>query len=63
MKADYRLKTTLLALAALLTIGFAGCAAARQAYSRGSRAEFMKDFDKAMTEYKAALDKEPGNTE
>src|SRR5438128_1097754 len=63
MNADYRLKTTtLLAVVALLAICAAGCAG-RHAYSRGLTAEVTKDFDTAMTEYKAALDKEPANIE
>ena len=63
MNADYRLKsTTLFALVAVFAIGLTGCAG-RQAYSRGSRAEITKDFDTAITEYKAALDKNPTNIE
>lgn len=63
MNADYRLKsTTLFALVAVLAIGLAGCAE-RQAYTRGTRAEITKDFDTAMTEFKAALDKNPTNME
>jgi general secretion pathway protein D len=63
MNADYRLKLTpLLALVAVLAIGLAGCAE-RQAYTRGTRAEITKDFDTAMTEFKAALDKDPANME
>jgi general secretion pathway protein D len=63
MNADYRLKSgSLFALVCLLAIGLTGCAA-KQAYTRGQHAEILKDFDTAMTEYKAALDKDPGNIE
>ena len=66
MNADYRLKPiTLLALAAVFAafaFGLTGCAA-QQAYKRGARAEVTKDFDAAMTEYKAAVDKNPTNIE
>jgi general secretion pathway protein D len=63
MNADYRLKSgSLFALVCLLAIGLAGCAA-KQAYTRGYHAEILKDFDTALTEYKAALDKDPGNIE
>src|SRR5204863_9583835 len=50
------------ALVGLLAISLTGCAG-RQAYTRGSRAEITKDFDTAMSEFKAALDKEPANIE
>ena len=63
MNVNYRLKLTpLLALVSLLAITLAGCAS-RQAYTRGTHAEITKDFDKALAEFKAALDKEPANTE
>jgi general secretion pathway protein D len=63
MNADYRLKTTtLLAVTALLAICLTGCAA-KKAYERGLHAEVIKNFDTAMTEYKAAFDKDPQNLE
>src|SRR5262249_62302387 len=63
MNADYRLKTTtLLAVTALLAICLTGCAA-KKAYERGLHAEVNKNFDTAMTEYKAAFDKDPQNLE
>jgi general secretion pathway protein D len=63
MNADYRLKTTtLLAVTALLAICLTGCAA-KKAYERGLHAEVTKNFDTAMTEYKAAFDKDPQNIE
>jgi general secretion pathway protein D len=63
MNADYRLRpTTLLALSAFLAICLTGCAA-RQAFKRGTRAEVMRDFDAAMTEFKVAVDRSPGNIE
>jgi len=64
MNAHYRFKPnkTLLALMAVLAISVAGCAG-NKAYTRGSRADINKDFDTAMTEYKAALDRDPRNYE
>jgi len=64
MNAHYRFKPnkTLLALMAVLAINVAGCAG-NKAYTRGSRADINKDFDTAMTEYKAALDRDPRNYE
>jgi general secretion pathway protein D len=63
MNADYRLNTTtLLAVTALLAICLTGCAA-KKAYERGLHAEVTKNFDTAMTEYKAAFDKDPQNLE
>ena len=64
MIAHYRFETnkTLLALIAVLAINVAGCAS-RQAYTRGNRAEITRDFDTAMIEYKAALDRDPRNYE
>src|SRR5881628_2493703 len=64
MNAHYRFETnkTLLALIAVLAISVAGCAG-NKAYTRGSRADINKDFDTAMTEYKAALDRDPRNYE
>src|SRR5438094_455462 len=64
MNAHYRFETnkTLLALIAVLAINVAACAS-RQAYTRGNRAEITRDFDTAMIEYKAALDRDPRNYE
>src|SRR5262245_14352915 len=63
MNADYRLKTTkLLAVLGVLAIVVTGCGA-RGAYNRGIHAEVMKNFDTAMTEFKIAFDKDPGNIE
>ncbi|HEU5235984.1 MAG TPA: hypothetical protein VFU37_02515 [Pyrinomonadaceae bacterium] len=63
MNADYRLKTTtLLAVTAVLAIFLTGCAA-KKAYDRGTHAEVLKNFDQAMTEFKAAFDKDPQNIE
>src|SRR5438128_3896292 len=64
MNAHYRFETNkkLLALIDVLAINVAGCAS-RQAYTRGNRAEITRDFDTAMIEYKAALDRDPRNYE
>ena len=65
MNVHYRLKlaTKLLTLAIVLAVGLGGCSASRGAYSRGNRAEITRDFETAMTEYKIALDRNPGNIE
>src|ERR1051326_6901661 len=63
MNAHYTFKPiTLLALVAVLAIIVAGCAA-KKAYTRGNRAEVTKEYDAAMVEYKAAVDKDPSNNE
>jgi general secretion pathway protein D len=63
MNADYRLKPNrLFVLITLLAIGVAGCAA-NSAYKRGTHASVMKDYDLAMAEFKAALNKDPDNIE
>jgi general secretion pathway protein D len=51
-----------LAVLAVLAISLTGCAAS-QAYKRGLRAEVSKNFDAAMAEYRAALDRNPENLE
>jgi len=65
MSVHYRLKLVarLLIVALTIAVGLGGCSGARQAYSRGNRAEVTKDFETAMTEYKVALDGNPGNLE
>ncbi|PYS54866.1 MAG: hypothetical protein DMG13_06485 [Acidobacteria bacterium] len=65
MNVHYRLKlgAKLLTLAIVMAIGLGGCGGARKAYSRGNRAELTRDFETAMTEYKVALDRNPGNIE
>ena len=63
MNSHYTFKPiTLLALVAVLAIIVAGCAA-KKAYTRGNQAEVTKDYDAAMVEYKAAVDKDPSNNE
>src|SRR5437867_9427593 len=64
MNVHYRLKlaTKLLTLVIVIA-GLVGCGAARGPYSRGRRAEIARDFETAMTEYKVALDRNPGNIE
>jgi general secretion pathway protein D len=52
-----------LAVGALLAISLTGCGGSGGAYKRGERAEATKNFETAMTEFKAALDKDPGNIE
>ena len=64
MNADYRLRTTtLLAVGALLAISLTGCGGSGGAFKRGERATATKNFETAMTEFKAALDKDPSNIE
>src|SRR6267142_1345102 len=63
MNAHYRLKSGLVTVVAVLAIGLPGCSANRQAYSRGQRADIIKDFDTAMAQYKIALDQKPQDIE
>jgi general secretion pathway protein D len=64
MNADHKLRTTtLLAVLLLLAIGVTGCGGAGAAYKRGLSADLTKNYEAAMTEYKAALDRNPGNIE
>ena len=64
MNSLYRIKpTTLLALVVLLAICVTSCATGREAYTRGTQAAISKDFEAAMTEFKMAVDKQPGNAE
>src|SRR5438552_19160974 len=64
MNSHYRIKpTTLLALVVLLAICVTSCATGREAYTRGTQAAISKDFEAAMTEFKMAIDKQPGNAE
>jgi general secretion pathway protein D len=63
MNAHYRLKTyTTLAVIAVFAVSLAGCAG-RQAFSRGARADLVRDYETAMTEYQTAMNSEPGNYE
>jgi general secretion pathway protein D len=64
MNADYRLKKTeLLVIAGLFLATLSGCGGAGSAFKRGNQAALTKDFETAMMEYKAALDRNPGNLE
>src|SRR5262252_9286119 len=64
MKLHYRYKpTTLFALVVVLAICVTSCGAGRQPYTLGTQAALNKDFDTAMTEFKMAVDKQPGNSE
>jgi general secretion pathway protein D len=63
MNADYRLKPfTLFVLAGLLAINLTSCAGSK-AYTRGTKADVVKDYDTALAEFKVALDKDPANIE
>src|ERR1041385_75617 len=63
MNSHYTFKPIpLLALVVVLAISVAGCAA-KKAYTRGNEAALAKDYETAMADYKAAVDKEPGNNE
>src|SRR5262245_48454965 len=61
MKAHYRLKSLALIVFGLLVLSAAGCAASRGAYHRGIQAELAKDYDRALVEFKTALDHDPDN--
>jgi general secretion pathway protein D len=62
MNADHKLKTsTLLAVLFLLAIGLTSCG--NSAYKRGLNADLTKNYEAAMTDFKVALDKDPGNIE
>ena len=58
MKPYYRLKRLAAYLLAVTLL--AGCAG-RGPYKRGVRAERQRDYEMAMADYKAALDRDPGN--
>src|SRR5215467_6277709 len=61
MKPHYRLKqSTPIAACVLAVTLIAGCAG-RTPYKRGVQAEHAKDYDMAMAEYKAALDRNPNS--
>ena len=61
MKANYRLKSfsPLLIVALFLT----SCASGSKSYKLGRQAELSRNFEEALQDYKAALDREPGNIE
>src|SRR5215831_16942335 len=62
MNPHYRLKRLTSILTSLLVLALLeGCAASHSAYKRGLQAENAKDYDTAMADYKAALDRNPGN--
>src|SRR5881396_1027707 len=62
MNAHYRLKSTSKLLVILVLVAN-GCASGRSAYKAGHDAEASRNFEQAMQDYRAALDKEPGNIE
>jgi general secretion pathway protein D len=58
----YRLKTlTSLIASACIVISLAGCVSGRGPYRRGTKAEMARDYETAMNEYKAALERDPSN--
>src|SRR4029077_3803721 len=61
MKANYRLKSfsSLLIVTFLLT----SCASSSKSYRLGQQAELSRKFEEAMQDFKAALDRDPGNIE
>src|SRR5262245_30544255 len=64
MNSHYSLKR----LITLITYGvivvlLAGCASSRGPFRRGNRAELERDYDTALREYRAALERSPGKIE
>ena len=64
MNSHYSLKRliTLISCGVILVL-LAGCASGRGPYRRGNRAELERDYDTAMREYRAALERSPGKIE
>ncbi len=61
MKSHYRLKTLRSLITPIfLVVALTGCAST-MAYRKASKAEKARDYETAMIEYKAALDRDPGN--
>jgi general secretion pathway protein D len=65
MNPHYRLKSsaTLLPVLMILILTLAACSGGSQSFKRARRAEDAHDFEVAMTEYKAALDRNPSDLE
>src|ERR1051326_4059955 len=62
MNPYYRLKRLTAIPSYLFAITLlAGCAGAHGPYNRGVHAERQRDYETAMADYKAALDRDPGN--
>src|SRR3954463_12731736 len=62
MKPHYRLKSlTPISVHLLIITILAGCAAGTSPYKRGVHAEAVKDYETAMADYKAALDRNPSS--
>ena len=63
MNSHYRLKpSATLTVLAFLILALSGCGATK-AFKRGNQAQARQDHETAMMEYKAALDRDPGNLE
>jgi general secretion pathway protein D len=64
MNSHYRLKRWIsLISSGVLVVLLAGCASGRGPYRRGNRAELARDYDTALREYRAALERDPGRIE
>src|SRR5262245_19901584 len=62
MNSHYRLKGLIsLTASVLLVFLLTGCASGRGPYRRGSKAESLHDYETAMNEYRAALQRQPDN--
>ena len=62
MNSHYRLKRLIsLISSGLLVVLVAGCASGRGPYRRGNQAELARDYDTALREYRAALERNPGS--
>src|SRR5262245_31353147 len=61
MNAHYRLKS--LSTLTIVVLLITGCASSRSAYKRGQKAQTNGNFEEALAEYRAALQKDPDNIE
>jgi general secretion pathway protein D len=64
MNSHYSLKRLITLITyGVIVILVAGCASGRGPFRRGNRAELERDYDTALREYRAALERSPGKIE